>query len=108
MSEKTFSLTDNATGKAVQLKGYAGTMGPDVIDVRSIYAQDGRFTYDPGFASTASCESAITFIDGEQGLLLYRGYPVEQLAAKSSFIIHHILAIAPLTYRGPLVKKVRR
>ena len=60
MSEKTFSLTDNATGKAVQLKGYAGTMGPDVIDVRSIYAQDGRFTYDPGFASTASCESAIT------------------------------------------------
>lgn len=86
MSEKTFTLTDNATGKSVQLKGYAGTLGPDVIDVRSIYGQEGRFTFDPGFASTASCESAITFIDGEEGLLLYRGYPVEQLAAKSSFI----------------------
>ena len=61
-------------------------MGPDVIDVRSLYGQQDKFTFDPGFASTAACESSITFIDGEEGVLLYRGYPVEQLAAKSSFI----------------------
>lgn len=86
MSDKTFTLTDNQTGEAAELKGYSGTLGPDVIDVRSLYGQQGKFTYDPGFASTASCESSITFIDGENGILLYRGYPVEQLAEKSSYI----------------------
>jgi citrate synthase len=86
MSEKTFTLTDNQTGETAELQGYSGTLGPDVIDVRSLYGQKGKFTFDPGFASTASCESSITFIDGEEGILLYRGYPVEQLAAKSSFI----------------------
>jgi citrate synthase len=86
MSDKTFTLTDNATGDAAELQGHSGTLGPDVIDVRSLYAQQGKFTFDPGFASTAACESAITFIDGEEGVLLYRGYPVEQLAGKSSFI----------------------
>jgi citrate synthase len=86
MSEKTFTLTDNQTGETAELQGYSGTLGPDVIDVRSLYGQKGKFTFDPGFASTASCESSVTFIDGEEGILLYRGYPVEQLAAKSSFI----------------------
>jgi len=86
MSEKTFTITDNQSGQSTELKSYSGTLGPDVIDVRSLYGQLDKFTYDPGFASTAACESSITYIDGEQGVLLYRGYPVEQLAAKSSFI----------------------
>ncbi|MCP4089942.1 MAG: citrate (Si)-synthase [Gammaproteobacteria bacterium] len=86
MSEKIFTLKDNATGVAAELQSHEGTLGPEVIDVRKLYAQTGKFTFDPGFASTASCKSAITFIDGDEGVLLYRGYPVEQLAAKSSFI----------------------
>ena len=86
MSDKTFTLKDDASGDEAKLQSYAGTLGPDVIDVRSLYAQQDKFTFDPGFASTASCKSAITFIDGEKGVLLYRGYPVEQLAGKSSFI----------------------
>jgi citrate synthase len=86
MSDKTFTLTDNESGTSTELKSYSGTLGPDVIDVRSLYGQQDKFTFDPGFASTASCESSITYIDGEKGILLYRGYPVEQLAAKSSFI----------------------
>ena len=63
-----------------------GTIGPDVIDIARLYKEQGVFTYDPGFVSTGSCESDITFIDGEKGILMYRGYPVEQLAAHSSFI----------------------
>ncbi|HTN63748.1 MAG TPA: citrate synthase [Devosia sp.] len=64
----------------------SGTVGPDVIDIRSLYAKTGMFTYDPGFTSTAACDSAITYIDGDKGELLYRGYPIDQLAAKSSYI----------------------
>jgi citrate synthase len=86
MSDKNFTLTDNDSGTATELPSYQGTLGPEVIDVRGLYGQQGKFTFDPGFASTASCKSTITFIDGEQGILLYRGYPVEQLAASSSFI----------------------
>jgi citrate synthase len=86
MSDKSFTLQNSASGEATELVRHTGTLGPDVVDVRSLYGQQGLFTFDPGFASTASCESAITYIDGEQGVLLYRGYPVEQLAAKSSFI----------------------
>ncbi|AUW58464.1 citrate (Si)-synthase [Sphingobium sp. SCG-1] len=63
-----------------------GSVGPQVIDVRKLYANTGMFTYDPGFTSTASCESALTYIDGDQGILLHRGYPIEQLAEKSSFM----------------------
>ncbi|MGV3650759.1 MAG: citrate synthase [Devosia sp.] len=63
-----------------------GTVGPDVIDIRSLYAKTGLFTYDPGFTSTAACDSAITYIDGDKGELLYRGYPIEQLAEKSNFL----------------------
>ena len=63
-----------------------GSVGPDVIDIRKLYAQTGKFTYDPGFTSTASCQSAITYIDGDEGILLHRGYPIDQLAEKSSFM----------------------
>ena len=59
---------------------HEGTVGPSVIDVSTLYGQSGQFTYDPGFTSTASCKSTITFIDGEEGTLLHRGYPIEQLA----------------------------
>src|SRR6201990_1461164 len=71
---------------AMELPIYKGTVGPDVIDIRKLYAQTGMFTYDPGFMSTASCESAITYIDGDKGELLYRGYPIEQLATNCDFL----------------------
>lgn len=73
-------------GKTVDLPVYQGTEGPDVIDIRSLYANTGYFTYDPGFTSTASCGSNITYIDGDQGVLLYRGYPIDQLAEHSDFL----------------------
>ncbi len=66
--------------KSVEFPVYSGSVGPDVIDISKLYAQTGMFTYDPGFTSTASCESKITYIDGDAGVLLYRGYPIEQLA----------------------------
>ncbi|OYV35411.1 MAG: citrate (Si)-synthase, partial [Thiomonas sp. 20-64-5] len=71
----TLSFADGAP--SVELPIYKGTTGPDVIDIRKLYAQTGKFTYDPGFLSTASCSSAITYIDGDKGELLYRGYPIE-------------------------------
>jgi len=86
VAEKTLELDDRATGRATNLPVRKGTLGPGVIDVASIYRDHEVFAFDPGFAVTASCESGITYIDGEAGLLLYRGYPVEQLAEKSSFI----------------------
>ena len=64
----------------------SGTIGPDVIDIGSLYGQTGMFTLDPGFTSTASCESEITYIDGNKGILLYRGYPIEQLAEHGDFL----------------------
>ncbi len=73
-------------GLDVELPVYSGTLGPDVIDVKSLHKQTGMFTLDPGFTSTASCESQITFIDGDEGTLLYRGYPIEELANQSSFL----------------------
>ena len=85
MSSKKFSL-QSGSDPALELPVTEGSIGPDVVDIRQLYAKQGVFTYDPGFASTASCKSEITFIDGQEGILLYRGYPVEQLAAKSSFI----------------------
>src|SRR6266496_4134937 len=63
-----------------------GTLGPDVVDISTLYQDTGRFTYDPGFTSTASCESKITFIDFDKGIVLYRGYPIEQLADHSTFL----------------------
>ncbi|WP_374470573.1 citrate synthase [Phenylobacterium sp.] len=73
-------------GKTVELPVLKGTTGPDVVDIRKLYAETDTFTYDPGFTSTASCESKITFIDGDRGVLLHRGYPIDQLAEQSSFL----------------------
>jgi citrate synthase len=82
----TVTLIDNRNGKQVTLPILHGATGPDVIDIRKLYAATGCFTYDPGFTSTGSCESAITYIDGDEGVLLHRGYPIEQLAEKSDFL----------------------
>ena len=71
---------------SVELPVYAGSIGPEVVDIRKLYAQTGMFTYDPGFLSTASCQSAITYIDGDKGELLYRGYPIEQLATHCDYL----------------------
>lgn len=72
--------------KNVELPIKTGTIGPDVVDIGKLYAQTGKFTFDPGFTSTASCESKITYIDGDEGVLLYRGYPIEQLADNGDFL----------------------
>ena len=80
----TLSFSDGSPSMEMPL--YKGTVGPDVIDIRKLYAQTGKFTYDPGFLSTASCNSSITYIDGDKGELLYRGYPIEQLATQCDFL----------------------
>jgi citrate synthase len=80
----TLSFSDGSP--SIELPLYKGTIGPDVIDVRKLYAQTGKFTYDPGFLSTAACTSNITYIDGDKGELLYRGYPIEQLAKNCDFL----------------------
>jgi citrate synthase len=84
--KSTVTVTDNSTGKSFDLPILTGTMGPRVIDVRKLYTDHGFFTYDPGFTSTGSCESQITYIDGEQGVLLHRGYPIQELAEQSDFV----------------------
>ena len=84
MSDNTAKLT--AHGQALDLPVLSPTLGPDVVDIRKLYGQAGVFTYDPGFTSTAACDSAITFIDGEKGELLHRGYPIDQLAERSHFL----------------------
>src|SRR5689334_24312059 len=87
--------------KSVEMPVMKGTTGPDVVDIRKLYADTDVFTYDPGFTSTASCESKITFIDGDAGVLLHRGYPIGQLAEQSSFLevcyllLHGELPTAP-------------
>ncbi|MBM3517959.1 MAG: citrate synthase [Alphaproteobacteria bacterium] len=91
MSQKTTSTKQTVTlsdgsGKTIALPVLPGTAGPSVIDIRKLYGESGYFTYDPGFTSTASCESKITYIDGDEGVLLYRGYPIDQLAERSSFL----------------------
>ena len=73
-------------GKIVEFPRFSGTIGPDVVDIRTLFGKTGMFTYDPGFLSTASCRSSITYIDGDQGVLLYRGYPIEQLAVQCDFL----------------------
>ena len=85
VSSETFTLIDNRSGSSYVLPVIKGTLGPDVIDVRSLYTDTGCFTFDPGFTSTGSCESKITFIDGEKGILQYRGYPIDVLAEQSDF-----------------------
>jgi citrate synthase len=85
MSQDNFRLISPG-GKEQELPVLKGTIGPDVVDISKLYREQGVFTYDPGFVATGSCSSDITYIDGEEGVLMYRGYPVEQLAAHSSFI----------------------
>ncbi len=80
----TLSFSDGSP--EMELPIYKGSIGPDVIDIRKLYAQTGKFTYDPGFLSTAACNSTITYIDGDKGELLYRGYPIEQLATQCDFL----------------------
>ncbi|MDX2426480.1 MAG: citrate synthase [Cycloclasticus sp.] len=86
MSSKNLTLTDNESGKSIELPLLEGTLGNPTIDVKGIPGALGYFTHDPSFGTTASCESKITFIDGDKGILLHRGYPIEQLAEHSSYI----------------------
>lgn len=86
MSEHTVTITDNKTGKQIELPVKQSTHGPEAVDIGRFFRETGYFTYDPGFLSTASCQSSLTYLDGSQGELLYRGYPIDQLAEKSNFI----------------------
>jgi citrate synthase len=85
MADKTATLA-LPDGRTLEFPVLPGTTGPDVVDIRTLYGKSGMFTYDPGFLSTASCSSSITYIDGDQGVLLYRGYPIEQLAQQCDFL----------------------
>ena len=85
-SGETVTLTDDSTGKSYKMNVLHGSTGPKVIDISKLYTETGFFTFDPGFTSTGSCESKITFIDGEKGILLHRGYAIEDLATKSDFM----------------------
>src|SRR6476660_7575758 len=84
MTDKTVTLGVDGSNNSYPV--LEGSVGPEVIDIRKLYGETGLFTYDPGFTSTASCESAITYIDGEKGILLHRGYPIDQLAEQSTFM----------------------
>jgi citrate synthase len=86
LAENKATLSFSNGSPSVDLPVYQGTVGPDVIDIRKLYGQTGMFTYDPGFLSTAACQSAITYIDGDKGELLYRGYPIEQLATQCDYL----------------------
>ncbi|TZG26144.1 citrate synthase [Sphingomonas montanisoli] len=102
-------MGDNAKldlgGKPSEYPVVSGTIGPDVIDIRKLYAATGAFTFDPGFTSTAACESAITYIDGDEGVLLHRGYPIDQLAEQSSFMeVSYLLLNGELPSKAELDK----
>ncbi len=96
-AQKTYTLTDDQSGKSWKLPVIDGATGPSVIDVRKLYAETGHFTFDPSYTSTASCKSRITFIDGDQGILMHRGYTIEELAGQSDF-----LEVAYLLLNGDL------
>ena len=96
-SHGTVTITLDGSNRSVKLPLIDGTLGPTVIDIRKLYSELGVFTFDPGYAGTAACESKITYIDGDEGVLLYRGYPIEQLAEKSTF-----LEVAYLLLNGEL------
>ncbi len=100
MAEKLATLSFSDGTPPIDFPVLTGAVGPDVIDVRALYAKTGKFTYDPGFMSTASCRSSITYIDGDQGILQYRGYPIEQLAEQCGF-----LEVAYLILNGELPNK---
>ena len=103
ISNKTVTLIDNQTRNSVDLPLLGGSIGPEVIDIRKLYAQTGQFTFDPGYGATGSCLSGLTYIDGDQGVLLHRGYPIEQLANQSDF-----LEVAYLLLNGELPNKIER
>jgi citrate synthase len=104
--KRTATLTID--GKSVELPVLSGSVGPDVIDIRGLYAHTGMFTFDPGFLSTASCRSAITYIDGDEGILLYRGYPIEQLALQCDFLeVCHLILKGELPNAGEKADFVR-
>tara|TARA_R110001599_G_scaffold64023_3_gene178457 strand:- start:27252 stop:28562 length:1311 start_codon:yes stop_codon:yes gene_type:complete len=100
-TKATLSFSDGSP--SLELPIYKGTVGPDVVDIRKLYVETGKFTYDPGFMSTAACHSTITYIDGDKGELLYRGYPIEQLAVKCDF-----LEICYLLLKGELPNTVQK
>ncbi|MGH1332136.1 MAG: citrate synthase [Paracoccaceae bacterium] len=102
MADSTKTATLSFEGKTYELPVHAPSAGPDVVDIRKLYGQAGLFTYDPGFTSTAACDSAITYIDGDAGILLHRGYPIDQLAAKS-----HYLEVCYLLINGELPTTVQ-
>lgn len=105
MEPKTLLLTDPITGRSIILPVREGSLGPAAVDVSGLYREFGLFTYDPGFLATASCTSTITYIDGEQGILRYRGYPIEELAAKASFLeVVYLLLYNELPTESALTK----
>ncbi len=107
MTDRTATLSFSDGAPSVTFPVLAGTIGPDVIDIRTLYGKTGRFTYDPGFLSTASCSSAITYIDGDKGELLYRGYPIEELAVKCNFMeVCHLLLYGELPNKDQNAKFV--
>ena len=103
MQAKRKTSLSYAEGKTVEFPVLSGTVGPDVVDIRTLFGKTGLFTYDPGFLSTASCQSSITYIDGDEGVLLYRGYPIEQLAEQCDF-----LEVCYLLLNGELPNKAQR
>ena len=103
MAEKLATLSFSDGTPSVDFPMLGGSVGPDVIDIRPLYAKTGKFTYDPGFMSTASCRSAITYIDGDQGILMYRGYPIEHLAEHCDF-----LEVAYLIMYGELPNQTQK
>ncbi|MEY3410009.1 MAG: Citrate synthase, partial [Pseudomonadota bacterium] len=86
LADNKATLSFSNGSPSIEMPVYSGNIGPDVIDIRKLYGQSGMFTYDPGFLSTASCQSSITYIDGDKGELLYRGYPIEQLANHGDYL----------------------
>src|ERR1700733_9462992 len=96
----SLTVTMDGSDKTAKLPLLPGTIGPAVADIRKLYADLGVFTYDPGYGGTAACDSKITYIDGDEGILLHRGYPIEQLAEKSTF-----LEVAYLLLNGELPNK---
>ncbi len=101
--KQTVTLTDNSTGKTVEFPLLKGRLGPKVIDIRNLYSETGYFTYDPGFTATGSTESAITYIDGDKGILLHRGYSIEDLAEKSDY-----MEVCYLLLNGELPNRARK
>ena len=96
-TQKTVTLTVNDSGNSVTFPVLGGTIGPDVLDIRKLYGETGMFTFDPGYGATGSCLSGLTYIDGDEGVLLHRGYPIEELANQSDF-----LEVAYLLLEGEL------